>query len=251
MRFAEQLAAFLQLCWETVRAFFIFYPTGRRVVARVGLNQVYFTGVQAVPMLSLIAVLLGIVVIANLAMFLPRFGASEYMGRILVVVILREFGPLLTAIVIISRSGTAIAAELASMVVNDEIAALKVMEISVPRVIIAPRLVGAIVSCACLTVYFVAVAVTSGFVAANCLTSLRLDSFVQNLGSSIEGKDLVISLAKSVGFGMIVSLLSCHHGLLVRLSATEIPQAVTRATVASVVWCFIYGTFLTVISFLI
>ena len=244
----EQFAAFLRLCWETIRAFFIIYPTGRRVVARVGVNQIYFTGVQALPMLSLIAVLLGIVAVVNLAMFLPRFGAGGYMGRILIIVILREFGPLLTAIILITRSGTAIAADLASMSVNDEIAALKVMDISVPRVIIAPRLIGAIVSCACLTVCFVAVAITSGFIAANCFTSLPLDAFAQNLVASIEGKDLVVSLAKSVGFGMIVALLSCHYGLLVKQSPTEIPQAVTRATVASVVWCFIYAALLTVIS---
>jgi phospholipid/cholesterol/gamma-HCH transport system permease protein len=247
--FVGQLVAFSRLCWATVRAFFITYPSGRRVVARVGLMQIYFTGVQSVPVLSLIAVLWGIVVIVESATTLPALGAMNLMGRIFVVVVLRELGPLLTAFVIISRSGTAITAELASMVVHDEIAALKVMDIDVPRVIIAPRLVGAIVAAVCLTIYFVAVAVSSGYVVAYWFTGLPLDNFVQNLFDAISAKDLLVSLAKSVGFGMIVSLLSCYHGLSVRFSPTEIPQVVTRATVASLVWCFVYGSFLTVVSF--
>ena len=247
--FAGQLVAFSRLCWETVREFFVVYPTGARVVARVGLMQIFFTGLQAVPMLSLIAVLLGIVVIVESVTTLSLLGASNYMGRIFVIVVLRELGPMLTAFIIISRSGTAIAAELASMVVHDEIAALKVMDISVPRVIIAPRLIGAMVSTVCLTIYFVAVAVFSGYVVAYYFTSLSLDNFTQNLFDAIQVKDILVACAKSVGFGMIVSLVCCYHGLSVKLSPTEIPQVVTRATVASLVWCFVYASFLTVVSF--
>jgi phospholipid/cholesterol/gamma-HCH transport system permease protein len=171
------------------------------------------------------------------------------MGRILVVVVIRELGPLLTAFVVISRSGTAIAAELASMVVHDEIAALRVMDISPYRIIIIPRLTGAIVSVVCLTIYFVAVAIASGYVAGYMLVSLPLDDFARNLLASVTAKDLLVSFAKSIGFGAIISLISCYYGLSAKVSPTEIPQMVTRATMSSLVWCFLYASLLTIVSF--
>ncbi len=247
--FFGHLAAFWRMCWETGRAMLTRHPSGQRVVARVGLMQIYFTGVQAVPMLTLIAVLLGIVVIVEAATALPLIGASGLMGRIFVVVILRELGPLLTAFIVISRSGTAVAAELASMVVHDEIAALKVMDISPYHVIVVPRLVGAVISVVCLTIYFTGVAVASGYMAGFYFASLPLEDFTHNLLAAITGKDLIVVFAKSVGFGMIISLVSCYHGLSVTGSPTEIPQVVTRATIASLVWCFLYASLLTVVSF--
>jgi phospholipid/cholesterol/gamma-HCH transport system permease protein len=211
--------------------------------------QVFFTGVQAVPVLSLIALLVGIVITVESATALPLVGASNLMGRILVVVVIRELGPLLTAFVVISRSGTAIAAELASMVVHDEVAALRVMGISLYRVIIIPRVIGALISVVCLTIYFAAVAVVAGYLAAYTIVSLPLEDFTGNLFAAIAFKDMVVSFAKSAGFGVILSLVSCYYGLSVKLSPTEIPQMVTRATMASLVWCFTYASLLTVVSF--
>lgn len=249
IRYVRQVADFTKFCWHTVEILVTPHHAGRRVVARVGLMQVFFTGVQAVPVLTLIAVLLGIVVIVESATALPLIGASSMMGRIFVVVILRELGPLLTAFIVISRSGTAMAAELASMVVHDEIAALRVMEISPYRYIMVPRLVGAVIASVCLTIYFVGVAVGSGYLAGYYIESLPLEDFAQNLFAAITAKDLVVALLKSVGFGVIISMVSCYHGLSAKLSPTEIPQVVTRATMASLVWCFAYASFMTVISF--
>ena len=123
---------------------------GRGEAFRVITRQILFTGVDALPVVSAIALMIGLIIITQAGTQLPKVGAGDMVGNIIVVVVIRELGPLLTAFIVVGRSGTAITTELGNMKVGQEVTALELMGISVARFIVMPRLVGMILAMICL-----------------------------------------------------------------------------------------------------
>ena len=154
-----------------------------RIIAR----QILFTGVDALPVTSVIALLLGIIIITQAGTQLPRLGAGGLVGSIIVVSVIRELGPLLTAFVVMGRSGTAIATELGNMSVTREIVALRLMGIPLSRFVIMPRMVGMIVSMICLTFYFDMVAIVGGYVVAKVQLTVPFYAFVEGVIAALGG----------------------------------------------------------------
>src|ERR1041384_3815843 len=124
----------------------------RRLVHGIMLTQVMFTGVQALSLVSAIAMLIGASIIIQTNMMMPADG--ELIGRVLVAVVLRELAPLITAIVVAGRSGTAIATELGNMKVNSEVLALSSLGVDPMRYVVLPRMIGCVVSVVALMIYF-------------------------------------------------------------------------------------------------
>ena len=139
---------------------------GRHEALRGIARQILFTGVDALPVVSAIALMLGLIVIIQAGIALPQVGAGAFLANIVVVALVRELGPLLTAFIVVGRSGTAMCTELGNMRVGQEIDGLEAMGISVVRFLVMPRMVGAIVAIICLAVYFDLVAVIGGFLVA-------------------------------------------------------------------------------------
>ena len=213
-----------------------------RVIAR----QVIFTGVDALPSVTLIALMVGLIVIIQAGTTLPQVGAGALLAQIIVLTIVRELGPFITAFIVVWRSGTAISTELGNMRVGKEITALEAMGISVTRFIVMPRLMGAIIAMICLTVYFDLVAVVGGFFVAKTKLTIPLGVYLEDIGNALSLADLLITLIKAVLFGFTIAVICSHHGLSVEGSPTEVPQQTTRAMLNTVTICLVLDIIVTV-----
>lgn len=222
---------------------------GRWAALRVTLRQMLFTGVDALPVVSAIALMLGLIVITQAGTQLPKVGGEGLIGSIIVVVIIRELGPLLTAFIVIGRSGTAITTELGNMRVAQEITALELMGIRVSRYVVMPRVVAVVLSMLCLIFYFDAVAVLGGFVIARMKLTLPFHVFGQAVAQSLSLADVLVTVAKGILFGTAVAVICCHHGLSVRSSYTEVPQQTTKAMINSVTICLVLDILVTVAAY--
>jgi phospholipid/cholesterol/gamma-HCH transport system permease protein len=215
----------------------------RKLTHAIMLTQVLFTGVQALSLVSIIGLLIGASIIIQTNMMVPADG--ELIGRVLVAVVLRELAPLITAIVVAGRSGTAIATELGNMKVNSEVLALSSLGIDPLRYVVLPRMVGCIVSVVALMIYFSIVSLSAAFTIGILSSGASLSSFQQGVSGSVMPHDLALFFVKGVGLGTIVGWLSCHFGLEVQSSPTEVPQQASRAVVMSLLGCVVYNTALT------
>ena len=211
--------------------------------------QVRFTAMDALPLALLTALLLGGITLIQVYAQVSGFGAETYLSQLLAQLVIRELGPLLIAVIVIGRSGTAIAAEMASIKLNLEVDALSAMGVNPIQYLLLPRILGGIVSVFTLVVLFDAAALLGGFLLAWSRLPLSADFFGQALGAAIGWRELAITFTKAVTFGAMIPLVCASSGLRVRQSSTEIPQAVTAAAVASLVAVFLLGAFLSVLIY--
>lgn len=220
----------------------------RQVVRRVLLTQILYTGFQAVGLVSAIGALLGATIVIQTELMVPS-ADSALIGKVLVAVVLRELAPLLTAIVVAGRSGTAIATELGNMQVNREIHALSALGIDPARFIVLPRLVSMAVSVVVLMVYFTAVALVSTAGLGLAVSSAGSESLLAGIRSALTPYDLGLFLTKGFGLGTLVGWLSCHYGLGVKSSPTEVPQMASHAVVMSLFGSVAFNTLVTAVFY--
>lgn len=245
----HRFSIFIDILLTIVHAFRDYlasFRQGRAVMRMLFLKQVYFTGLEGSGIIVSIAVILGTVIIAQVVSLVGDNGSLT--GKILVWVVLRELAPLLTAVIVIARSGTAIAAELGTMKINGEIEAIEILGIPTQQYLILPRILGVTTSVVILTVYFVLTAFIGSFLIASIGWHLPYDQFIQGILSSLGIKEVVVLFTKSLLFGLFVSSTCCCYGLSVGRSATEIPQAATRAVMTSLFTVFLLDGLITWIS---
>jgi len=208
-------------------------------------RQVYFTGLQALWRAGLIGALIGIMILTQVASLAGKNAALG--GRILVWVVVRELWPLFTAILVISRSSSAIATELAAMRVNREMELLRGLGISSLRYLVVPRVAGTALSLVALTVWFEAVTIAGGLCFSSLIVQLPFLAQLQNIARALSAADLGVSLLKSLLFGLVVAAAACYHGLQVGSSITEIPQVTTRAVMQGLSLVVVINVLLTVV----
>jgi phospholipid/cholesterol/gamma-HCH transport system permease protein len=242
----SRLGALARFGFGALRAATSLTAAGRDVAARVALNQIRFTAVHALGLVVFLSGVLAFLVISQAVRELGRYGVTELIGTLMVVAIVRELGPLITALAVAGRSGTAIAAELATNKVLGEVRALEAMGIDPRQYLVLPRFVGGVVSVFVLLVVFDVVAVAAGYAAAsiNGMTGAR---YVQIVLDSLAARDVLLTVAKALVFGAIVGIVPSYFGLSVRGAPTEIPIAASRATVASIVGIFLCSALFVVI----
>ena len=204
-----------------------------RSILSVILAQIYYTGCQALPLVSVLALAIGGIVILN-ASALSFIADIKIISKLLVVVVVRELGPLVIALILIARSGTAIAAEVGSMKVNGEIDALKSMAINPLSYIVFPRLVGGVISIVCLTFCFNFVALVGGFAASRMFHDLPFSLYSETLADTLSIEDVALFLTKNILNGVTIFSIACYRGLQVKESPHEVPQATTRAVMDSI-----------------
>ncbi len=227
-----------RFAFEAVAALPSLPGAGRRVALRVLLNQLRFTALQAVPLVILLSGVLSFVVIQTTIQQFGGLGAGDLVGTLMVVTIVRLLGPLLTALAVIGRSGTAITAELATNTVMGEIRALEGMGIDPYHYLVLPRLAGSVLSVTVLIVMFDVVSLSAGWLATS-VNQASGGRYVTNVIAALDTSDVVLTVVKGILFGGVIGLLPCYHGLKVSRGPTEIPQAVTRGTVAAIASIFI------------
>ncbi|BDU77242.1 MlaE family ABC transporter permease [Mesoterricola sediminis] len=220
-----------------------------QVVREVTRTQIRFTALDALPLCTLAALLLGGLTLLQVFGQLSGFGMETYLCQVLAQLVIRELGPLLVGVVVISRSGTAIATEMASRQLSGEIDALHLAGIDPAQYLLLPRLLGGVISLFTLIVYVDTVALLGGFAVAWLRLPLSLTAFLDALGRAVGPRELAITAFKALVFGAAIPLLCCSCGLRVRRSTTEIPQAVTRAAVGSLAILLLAGAFLSVLIY--
>jgi len=223
---------------------------GFSLVWEITLRQIYFTGVEALKVVTLVSLALGTIVIVEVGSQMALLGGVPFISTILVVVIIRELGPLLTAIIVIGRSGTAIAAELGNMIVAHELEAIRVMGINPVYFIVTPRIIGVTIAVICLTIYFNAVALLGGFVVSKLILPADFPVFLRELMVSLMVTDLVLAILKSAAFGLLIALTCTYHGLTVRYSSIEVPQVATRGVVSAILSIILFNVLLTLLFYL-
>jgi phospholipid/cholesterol/gamma-HCH transport system permease protein len=217
---------------------------------RLAIRQVFFTGFEALPLVSVIAAFVGATIIIQIQIMAAQL-PGEMIGRVIVAAVLRELAPLTTAVIVAGRSGTAIATELGNMKVNSEILALSSLGIDPLRFVVWPRLLGAVVSVLVLTVYFGIVAITSAYVVGIGMGASTFSALQTGFGEALVPADFVLYLVKAGGLGLLVGWLSCHYGLEVRVSPTEVPQKASKAVIMALLTCVIYNTVATAVFYMV
>ena len=216
-----------------------FRRQGFRAAFRVTTQQVFFTGVEAMPFLGLLSLLLGFVVIAQSLPQLQGMGAHALIGQILVISIVRELGPIITAMVVITRSGSAMATEMATNRISGQVEALESMGVDVFHFLVVPRVLGCMVSMFCMIVFFDAIALVGGFLVASTRLTMPFALYLHYIFESLAPLDLYISLSKGLLFGGVIALFTCYHGLRARRAIFEVPMVARSGVIQAMFFVFV------------
>ncbi len=221
----------------------------RRVGRKVLVMQILFTGVQALSNISLIAIALGAVIIIQGVGILPQFGQGDLIYPILITIITRELGPLLCAFIIIARSGTAIASEIGSNVVNHEIEAYIASGIDPISYLAVPRFLGVTLSLILLNLYFNFFGLIGSYFITQFIHPIQAAEYFRKILLNLQLEDIVSSVVKSIVFGIIISVVSIYYGFKVEQSSTEIPQMTIKAVGTAFVLCILADALIVLIYY--
>jgi phospholipid/cholesterol/gamma-HCH transport system permease protein len=223
------------MIYLSIRATISDQAQGIRPIIGVVSAQIYFTGWQAIPLISVLALASGSITILQSSSQLSLLGGTEMIGDLLIVIMVREIGPLLTALVVIARSGSAVATEIGNMRANHEIEALESLGINPLSYIVFPRIIGGIVSMICLCFYFVLIALNGGYLLTRIINEMSLDFYLDSLVQALTLEDMFLFLIKTGFSGLIIFSISCYQGLQVKRSHHEVPQVTTKAVMDSII----------------
>ncbi|MBN2013078.1 MlaE family lipid ABC transporter permease subunit [candidate division KSB1 bacterium] len=233
----------IALVWKSHFMFFLYLTADVFYWSVVGLvkkkgqrkgsfaQQSILIGVDALPIVGLISFLIGLILALQSAAQLRQFGANIFVADLIGIAMLREMGPIMTAIVVAGRSGSAIASEIATMVVTEEIDALKTMALNPVRYVIVPKFHGISLTMPLLTIFSDFLGILGGFVIGITYLQLSAQAFINELFTVLILKDILTGLFKSVVFAWLIVIIGCYNGLRVHGGA----EGVGRATTASVV----------------
>lgn len=211
-------------------------------------SQIIFTGVDALPVITLLALAVGLSITSQLLMLAQALGSERDVAAMLTSIVGVELSSLLTAIVLIGRSGSAIAVDTGYMKLHGEVEALELLGINVQEFFVTPRIVGAAIAQVTLAVYFAAVALFGGVFLNGLLFHLETTHQLKHLAEALQPSQVAIFILKNLLFGIVIAGTACFHGLRVRSSPTELPQHTQRAIVTSLVLVFLMDGLLAVVS---
>ncbi len=235
LRGVSDVAAITELVGETTLRTVPALRGRARTRAADLMSRVQDAGIGALPMVALVNVLVGGIVAFVGSLQLRRFGAEIYVSNLIGVMEVREMGPLMTAIVMSGRTGSAYAAEIATMQGTDEIDALRVIGIPIFDYLILPRLTALTAMMPLLFMYAGALGIIGGFAVAVYMMNISAGGFITHLRGAVTGRDVVLGLAKATAFGSWIAIASCHIGLKAGRSATDVGRAATSAAVSGIV----------------
>lgn len=211
-------------------------------------SQMANIGVNSLVIVMLTVAFSGAVVALYSSLMLVKWGVSAYVGGGLAITIVREIGPVLTAVVVTARSGSAMAAEIGSMKVTEQIDALRSLAISPVEYLVTPRLIACLVVMPMLTVFATFTGSVGGYVVA-VANGVASGTFIASVERLVDPYDLTMGLLKSVAFGLVIALVCCQQGLRTHGGATGVGRSTTNAVVISIVAIYILNFFLTYLMF--
>jgi phospholipid/cholesterol/gamma-HCH transport system permease protein len=221
------------------------------VSSRILVMQIFFTFVQALSISSLLALGIGAAVNIIGLPTLESISQQQLIYPLLIIIITTELGPLLTAFIVIARSATAIATEVAGMVINHEVEAYISVGIDPIEHLAVPRFLGVTISVFLLNIYFSIFGLAGSFIIAQIFYSQPAELYFGNLLNTLSIQEIFISLIKGLVFGMIISIAAITEGLGVERARTEIPVAGLKAVSKSFAGCIVVAVLLSAMYYLV
>ena len=220
--------------------------------ARNIILQTFFTGVEIFIPLFVVATLFGTVVIINVLSYMGRMGFSDVVGDLMVVVIIREMGPILTAFLIAGRTGSSLTTYIGSMVINSEVDALATMGINPIRYLVMPSVIGGTIATIIMNIIFSASAIGAGFIVTKGI--IFITGNIPNLQISwsylsteilkaLTIPDFAFAIVKPLVFGIIITINACYQALNIKRDIRQVPKATSRSVITS----FLYIVFADVV----
>jgi phospholipid/cholesterol/gamma-HCH transport system permease protein len=233
-----------------IRGVFSFARRGQAAY-KVLIMQILFTFVEALSIAALLALGIGAAVTIIGLDFLSGLSQERLIYSLLIMIITRELGPLLCAFIIIARSATAIATEMAGMVISHAVEAYISIGVDPIEYLAVPRFLGVTISLFMLNVFFSMTGLIGSFVVAQFFTHLPAPVYFGNLLENLTLSDMIISIIKSIGFGMAISIVAVTSGLAVERASTEIPVAGLRSVGGAFGWCIIINVLLSAAYYMV
>ena len=243
MRFVREVGRTTRVMFASVAAFPSVFRS--RESRRDFAVQLYKTGIGTLPVVTVVSLFTGMILALQVGLELRRFNQEMYLGAAVMITLIREMAPFSCGVCLAACVGSAIAAELGTMKVNDEIAALEIMSISPVRYLAAPRIL-ALVMMAPLTAFFCCIlgTVGGGVVGATQL-GVNFDQYMASAMSMAEVKDLATGLLKAAVFGLVIGTVSVAQGFGTDLGATGVGRATQRSVVVSFLMILMLGYMIT------
>jgi phospholipid/cholesterol/gamma-HCH transport system permease protein len=212
-------------------------------------SQIVRVGVRSLFIISLVSGAIGLILALQLAPPLDQFGQRDMVANIIGVAVLRELGPLIAAVVLTGFAGAAIAAELGTMVVGEEIEALEAHALNPVRFLVVPRVIATVVSMTALAVIADIVAVTAALLTAMIVLDIPYSTFINNFLQQVKPVDFYTGVLKGTIFGLLIGVIACGNGLKVTGGAAGVGRATTNTVVESIVAIIIADMIFTAIFY--
>ncbi|MFA6349889.1 MAG: ABC transporter permease [Candidatus Omnitrophota bacterium] len=228
IQFLYFLGGLSKLAWEGVWWSFVPPFKTQRIY-----EQAKKAGNDSLPIVSLIGFFIGVILALQTAVMMQRLGSEMYIASIVAISIVRELGPVITALIVAGRVGAAIAAEIGTMQVTEQIDALETMATNPVKYLVVPRFIALSLMLPLLTLYSDLLGIVGGYLI--CVHKLGISSslYINVTRDALLFKDLFTGLAKTVFFGMIIAFVSCYEGFNVEGGAEGVGTATTKAVVTS------------------
>ncbi|TAM81916.1 MAG: ABC transporter permease [Acidobacteria bacterium] len=223
-----------RLTGESAYAAFVGPFRGQRLRLRRAFHQAMAVGVGAIPIVSLITFFVGLIMALQSAYELRRLGAIQFVADAVAISIIRELGPLITAIIVIGRSGSAFAAEIGTMKVTEEVDALETMALRPVVFLVAPKFLAMLVMVPCLTVWADFMGVMGGALFGVAGASFTLMSYLRATRDALVVSDILTGLVKSALFAVVITAVGCREGFATGGGAEEVGRSTTTAVVRSI-----------------
>src|SRR6202050_2001829 len=224
---------------------------GKPLRVQRAISQAMDVGVRALPILSLISFFIGLILALQAAYELRKFGALDLVATAVAVSMTRELGPLITAIVVIGRSGSAFAVEIVTMKVMEQIDALQTMAISPIQFLVTPKFLAMIVMLPCLTIWANSMGILGGALFGVAQADFTWGRYIRTSVDALFMRDIVTGLIKSVMFGMTITAVGCLEGLNTGAGAEQVGKSTTRAVVMSIFLVVVVDLVFTLLFFFI
>jgi|RhiMetdeSRZDD1v2_1073273.scaffolds.fasta_scaffold462266_2 phospholipid/cholesterol/gamma-HCH transport system permease protein len=209
-------------------------PLKRSLTLQRACHQAMVVGVGAVPVISFITFFIGVIMALQGAYELRRFGALHLVADTVAISITRELGPLVTAIVVIGRSGSAFAAEIGTMKVTEELDALETMALHPIGFLVTPKLLAMLVMMPCLTMWADLMGVLGGSVFGITGADYSFGSYLIATRDALYMRDVITGLVKSIVFGLVITGVGCQEGFATGAGSEEVGRSTTAAVVTSI-----------------
>ena len=237
---AETFGGLAQLTSRTFRV-----ALARRIPWRETLRALDEVGARSTMIVALTALFTGLVLALQTGIGLQRFGSTQYVGYVVSLAIVRELGPVLTALIVGGKVAGGIAAELGSMVVTEQVDAIRAMGADPVRKLVLPRVLACLIALPMLTLLSDVLGVFGGLVIATAQFKLPGWYFLQTVVQSVRPEDVISGLAKTVFFGFAIAVVACYEGLRAEGGTVGVGRATTQAVVYASVAVLVLNFFLT------